>query len=233
MATPSFSDLYPERRGGKVSPSVFQRATGAGHPHSIKTLCERNVTWSIENMPMVKTMISALKASGCAIDLSRNISCEMCLAGKNIENAGGFDPALNQVFICANNADSVGHVHGALVRNLIQMFDACVNKYDFQNAEHLACTEIRKANLANCGYMVYMQQPWASVRWKKAHAECVRNTAVDYMIKTKFVKPDIAKEAVDKVFDKCYKDLEPIGRRALNTEDIERANNEKFLFGYH
>ena len=63
MATPSFSDLYPERRGGKVSPSVFQRATGAGHPHSIKTLCERNVTWSIENMPMVKTMISALKVN--------------------------------------------------------------------------------------------------------------------------------------------------------------------------
>ena len=113
------------------------------------------------------------------------------------------------------------------------MFDACVNKYDFQNAEHLACTEVRKANLANCGYMVHMQQPWSSVKWKKHHAECVRNTAVDYMVKTKFVKADIASEAVDKVFDKCYKDLEPIGRRAINKDDIERANNEKFLFGYH
>ena len=138
-----------------------------------------------------------------------------------------------QVFICANNADSTGLVHGALVRNLIQMFDACVNKYDFQNAEHLACTEIRKANLANCGYLVYLQNPWASFKWKKAHEECVRNTAVDYMIKTKFVKPDIAKSAVDKVFDKCYKDLEPVGRRAMDGEDLERADNEKFLFGYH
>ena len=173
----------------------------------------------------------------------------MCQPGKNIEHAGGYDAALNQVlrtnntgvkkklfyqvFICANNADNTGHVHGALVRNLIQMFDACVNKYDFQNAEHLACTEVRKANLANCGYLVHMQQPWASVRWQNAHAECVRNTAVDYMIKTKFVKPEIAEKAVDKVFDKCYQDLEPIGRRAINREDIERANNEKFLFGYH
>ena len=61
MAAPSYSDLYPERRGGKVSPSVFQKATGAGHPHSIKVQCERAVTWNLENMPMVKTLVSALK----------------------------------------------------------------------------------------------------------------------------------------------------------------------------
>ena len=137
-----------------------------------------------------------------------------------------------QLFVCANNATNQGLVHGALVRNLIQMFDVCVNKYDFQNAEHLACTEIRKANLANCGYLVYQQQKWAGLKWKKAHRECVRNTAVDYMIKTKFVKEDIAKAAVDKVFDKCYKDLEPIGRRPIDGDDISRANSEKYLFGY-
>jgi len=229
----SYTDLYPERRGGKISPTIVQRATGSGHPESMKVRCERDVVWNMENMPMVKNMVSALKASGCPVDITRDIQCEMCQPGKNIEHAGGYDAALNQVFICANNADNTGHVHGALVRNLIQMFDACVNKYDFQNAEHLACTEVRKANLANCGYLVHMQQPWASVRWQNAHAECVRNTAVDYMIKTKFVKPEIAEKAVDKVFDKCYQDLEPIGRRAINREDIERANNEKFLFGYH
>ena len=113
------------------------------------------------------------------------------------------------------------------------MFDNCVNKYDSSNAEHLACTEIRKANLANCGYMVYLQQRWASVKWEKAHAECVKNTAIDYMINTKFVKSEVAKAAVNKVFDKCYKDLEPIGRRPINSEDIDRANRERFLFGYH
>ena len=112
------------------------------------------------------------------------------------------------------------------------MFDVCVNKYDFQNAEHLACTEIRKANLANCGYMVFMQQKWASFSWKKAHAACVRNTAIDYLVNTKFVKEDVAKAAVDKVFPKCYNDLEPIGRRAMDGDDIARANNEKYLFGY-
>ena len=123
-------------------------------------------------------------------------------------------------------------MHGALVRNLIQMFDVCVNHYDVTNAEHLACTEVRKANLANCGWLVHMQQPWAKLSWKQAHAECVRRTAVDYLIRTKFVKEKFAVAAVDKVFDRCYQDLEPIGRRSIDAFDIKRACDEKFLFGY-
>ena len=243
----SYNDLYPERRGGHVNPSVLQRATGAGHPASLKVSCERECVWNMEQMPMVQHMISALRTAGCPVDISRHVSCDMCQTGTNIEHAGGYDPATNQViikilgttmitylqvFVCSNNATNTGLVHGALVRNLIQMFDVCVNKYDFYNAEHLACTEIRKANLANCGYLVYMQQKWASFNWKKAHAQCVKNTAVDYLVSTKFVKEDVAKAAVDKVFDKCYNDLEPIGRRSIDADDIARANSEKYIFGY-
>ena len=59
----SYADLYPERRGGHVNPSVFQRATGSGHPNSLKIKCDRNIVWNIENMPMVQTMVSALKVN--------------------------------------------------------------------------------------------------------------------------------------------------------------------------
>ena len=57
----SYSDLYPERRGGKVSPTIVQAATGVGHPQSMKVRCEKDVVDCIENMPMVQNMISALK----------------------------------------------------------------------------------------------------------------------------------------------------------------------------
>merc|ERR1719369_1223366 len=46
---------------------------------------------------MVQNMVSALKASGCPVDITRDIQCEMCQPGKNIEHAGGYDAALNQV----------------------------------------------------------------------------------------------------------------------------------------
>ena len=93
----SYSDLYPERRGHEVSPSVLQRATGAGHPHSLKTQCERNVAHCVLNMPMVQHMLSALERAGCPVDLARHVSCDMCQEGRGIEHAGGYDPALNQV----------------------------------------------------------------------------------------------------------------------------------------
>lgn len=33
------------------------------------------------------------------------------------------------------------------------MFDYCNNNLDFKNIEHLACTEIRAANLAHCSFL--------------------------------------------------------------------------------
>lgn len=42
-----------------------------------------------------------------------------------------------------------------------------------------------------------------------------------------------AREAVEKVFDRCYADLEPIGRRVKGKpKDFELAYAEAFLMGY-
>ena len=93
----SYNDLYPERRGTEVNPNVLQRATGQGHPRSLKTACDRDVVYNVSNMPMVQHMLSALRTAGCEVDLTRHVACDMCMAGKKIEHAGGYDPALNQV----------------------------------------------------------------------------------------------------------------------------------------
>ena len=53
----------------------------------------------------------AVKASGCPVDLSRHIQCDMCQSGKNIEHAGGFDAVLNQVIL-------VMYVSGSIIRYL-------------------------------------------------------------------------------------------------------------------
>lgn len=41
-----------------------------------------------------------------------------------------------------------------------------------------------------------------------------------------------AYRVVDLVFDKCYNDLEPFGRRVLNESDCERAYKDRKKFGY-
>jgi len=228
----SFTDLYPERRGGVVSPTAMQRATGYGNPQHLRTACEQNLLKNIQEMPMVKTLLSALQSSGCPVDLTRHLSCEMCQPGQEVQHAGGYDPALNQVFICSNNATSRGAVHGALVRNLIHMFDTCVNRYEPNSPRHLACTEVRKANLANCQFLSAMSRQDASFGVSGQQAACVRSVAVESLVKTQFLREEVASRVVDEVFDSCYADMEPIGRRAKNTDDLQKANEEKFLFGY-
>ena len=50
----------------------------------------------------------------------------------------------------------------------------------------------------------------------------------------KKVSEQEARSVIDKVFDKCYKDLEPFGRiprRASN--DYLKAYQERFVYGYH
>lgn len=51
------------------------------------------------------------------------------------------------------------------------------------------------------------------------------------------VKPNMTDEealkVVDRVFDKCYNDLEPVGRRLRRgSTDMERAYRERFHYGY-
>ena len=42
-----------------------------------------------------------------------------------------------------------------------------------------------------------------------------------------------AVDVVNKVFNKCYNDLEPIGRiPRRNSDDYERAYRERFAYGY-
>ena len=84
------------------------------------------------------------------------------------------------------------------------MFDKCSRKTDPNNIEHLACTEIRKYNLGHCNLKKALVQ-YRSMN--NSHSDCVRNLAIDSLIRLRFVPEDKAIEAVDKVFGKCYNDL--------------------------
>ena len=222
----NFPIVLPQRKF-----STFETLTGQGKSFSLREICQKNVI-SCLDMPLIKLMVSALEASGCKIDPTRHFACDICKPGRDIQNFGGYDEELNQVFFCADNATSSGLVHGVLLRNLIHMFDVCTKKVDFQNVDHLACMEVRKANLANCNYALYLARTDAHFAVKKQHQICVENTAVDFLVKTKFVDQKLAEEAVKRVFPKCYTDLEPIGRRSKHIYDMKQAEREKYLFGY-
>lgn len=224
-------DLYPERKGEKYKPSwtnIFFKGQGREDYDKIK--CERNVYKCIKNSLIVKLMMGALKSSGCEIDIRRHIACEYC----DPVVTGGYDPILNQIVICQNTVKKEGIVQGILAHEMIHMFDYCNNKVDFKNIDHLACTEIRAANLTHCSFFSACTQGDASLfRIKKAHEACVKSKAMFSIINVRSVTKEQAMEAINRVFPKCYNDLEPIGRRIRrNSTDMQRAYFEGSLYGY-
>lgn len=195
-----------------------------------KIKCEQNVYQCVKESPIVKLMMGALRSSGCPIDIRRHISCEVC----DISVSGGYDPETNQIVVCQNTARTKGTIQGILTHEMIHMFDFCRNNLDFKNIDHLACTEIRAANLTHCSFMSAWSQGDANFfNIKEAHQNCVKTKALYSVLAVRKVSKVEGVDAIERVFSKCYNDLEPIGRRIRrNSPDMYRAYAEASLYGY-
>ncbi|XP_065215877.1 mitochondrial inner membrane protease ATP23 homolog [Planococcus citri] len=227
-------DLFPQRRGDNNTKVKFNPGnvifnylpTSRGH----RRRCEENVYQSFKKSPVLKILVSALERNGCPVDFSRHISCEHC----DPTVTGGYDPIQNQIVVCQNMCTGQPTVHMVLFHELIHMYDNCVAEIDFQNIEHLACTEIRAANLTYCNYLsAFMNGFIVRSTIKGAQRECVKKRAIDSVIAVRPVTLEEAEAAVNKVFKKCYNDTEPIGRRLRpRGRDEDLAYSEAFLLGY-
>ncbi|XP_035436499.1 mitochondrial inner membrane protease ATP23 homolog [Spodoptera frugiperda] len=223
-------DLYPERRG-TFTPKLSNILIGKEGKENIdKFKCEQHVYECVKNSSIVKVMMAALKSSGCPIDIRRHISCEIC----DYSVSGGYDPELNQIVVCQNVSTRQGMVQGVLAHEMIHMFDYCRNQLDFKNMEHLACTEIRAANLTHCSFASAWSQgdaSWGKI--KKAHQDCVKTKALYSVLAVRQIGMKEAVDIIEKVFPKCYEDLEPIGRRIRrNSDDMLKAFKEAAYYGY-
>ncbi len=61
--------------------------------------------------------------------------------------------------------------------------------------------------------------------------ECVRARAALSLQTVRNVSEEEAIRVVDSVFERCYNDLEPFGRRVHGREDCERAYQDRHHFG--
>ena len=63
--------------------------------------------------------------------------------------------------------------------------------------------------------------------------DCVRNKAIMSVLMVREMTREEAGSVVDRVFDRCYNDLEPLGRRPRGApREMEKARSEAYLYGY-
>lgn len=179
--------------------------------------CQVMLQFAMETSPYAKLLLSALKNSGCQVLKGRHLSCEEC--DKKV--SGGFDAEASQIVLCQNNIHNQAHMNQVLTHELVHAFDHCRAKVDwFNNYRHLACSEIRAANLS--GECAFKNQMF-KFQVKKHHQECVRAHALQSMLNVRKITRKDAEEIVDEVFDSCFNDHEPFGRIPHGKKDARFA----------
>ncbi|PRP86423.1 mitochondrial inner membrane protease [Planoprotostelium fungivorum] len=169
--------------------------------------CETSLKTSITDQ-RVHTILDAISRSGCYIppDFVKCAPCNTNATAAVFSNQKG-------VTICENNIFGRRDlVDRAVAHELIHAFDYCRANMQMSNCAHLACSEIRAANLSgDCHYSVEIQRhPLNIFKLKNQHNECVRRRAI-LSLKSNPLCGEDAEQAVDSVWRSCVNDYSPFG----------------------
>ncbi|XP_028255051.1 mitochondrial inner membrane protease ATP23 homolog isoform X1 [Parambassis ranga] len=207
-------DLFPERNQGEYKKSVFTKTF-----FTFQHKCQAMLHFAMETSPYAKLLLGAMKNSGCKVFKERHFSCEDCSGTVS----GGFDAASSQIVLCQNNIHQQSHMNRVVTHELIHSFDHCRAHVDwFNNLRHLACSEIRAANLSgDCSFINEVSR--LNFGLKEHHQECVRGRALRSILAVRKISREEAEKIVDEVFDSCFNDHAPFGRIPHSKEDAKFA----------
>lgn len=132
--------------------------------------------------------------------------------------------AVFKVVLCENNV-APPQIREVMLHETFHAYDYCRAKIDDSDCNHIACTEvnsetsmklganqffkIRANNLSGqCAWSNEIKRGHYAIR--RQHRECVKRRAMLTLESIPHCRGK-SKEAVDRVFDRCYADKEPFG----------------------
>ncbi|XP_045144942.1 mitochondrial inner membrane protease ATP23 homolog [Echinops telfairi] len=138
----------------------------------------------------------------------------------------GASERFSKIVLCQNNIRNQAHMNRVVTHELIHAFDHCRAHVDwFTNVRHLACSEIRAANLSgDCSLINEIFRLHFGL--KQHHQTCVRDRAILSILAVRNVSREVAQKAVDEVFESCFNDLEPFGRIPHSKTDAQYAHRD-------
>ena len=224
-----FPERFEDSEPGKFGYKLMNMLDGF-RIHKERMNCERKVAYIFQQSDELKLLAGAMKKYGCNFNLLRHVVCETC---NNCH--GGFDPDTKQIIVCQNRNLSDNRVMSTIMHEMVHMFDYCRVKFDFDNIDHVACSEIRAANLTYCSILDRIMHGGPGIfNFKNTHQYCVKDIAFQSI---KAYSPDTPDEdlwkVIYKVFPQCYNDLEPFGRRPTSgVRELKHSYRERYHYGY-
>uniref|UniRef100_A0A8C5CHU8 Mitochondrial inner membrane protease ATP23 n=2 Tax=Gadus morhua TaxID=8049 RepID=A0A8C5CHU8_GADMO len=207
-------NLFPDRNTAKSKKAFITQSL-----FTFNHKCQVMLQFAMETSPYAKLLLSAMKSSGCTVYKDRHFSCEDCDGSVS----GGFDANSSQIVLCQNNIHQQAHMNRVVTHELIHAFDHCRAHVDwFNNYRHLACSEIRAANLSgDCSFSSEINR--FNFGLKNHRQECVRGRALRSILAVRKISHEEAGKIVDEVFDSCFNDTAPFGRIPHTNKDAKFA----------
>mmetsp|Transcript_31314 Transcript_31314/g.82076 ORF Transcript_31314/g.82076 Transcript_31314/m.82076 type:complete len:218 (-) Transcript_31314:40-693(-) len=200
---PAAAAAPPSRAAAAVS---MERAAATAPTDAHKTCLEHRER-ACGKSAFVMFMLQHLERIGCPVEVDKHIVCEPCPQHMPIN--GVFDDGRNEIVLCENNLISERTTADVLTHELIHAYDKCRAKVDFKNPEHLACTEIRAANLSGDCFLWKEFFNRFNFNFQGGHKKCVRRRAARSIVAVTNDDYDAAYAAIDRVWDTCFNDTEP------------------------
>ncbi|RKP04153.1 hypothetical protein CXG81DRAFT_8670 [Caulochytrium protostelioides] len=170
--------------------------------------CERWKARLLQSSPIVRFMRDELARAGCPFPPGL-FRCQPCDAGAPAAIAGGFVPTQG-IVLCQETLVNRDHMEDTMAHELIHAFDQCTTRVDWSQCAHLACSEIRAANLSgDCKFGRELKRGnWALAA--KHHQACVKRRAILSLQNAKnCAEGHVAEEAVRHVWPHCFPDTAP------------------------
>lgn len=120
-----------------------------------------------------------------------------------------------KIQICSDNVEkyrlSSDQVSRTVLHEMIHAYDDCRVEFDETNCSHIACTEIRAALLSgDCDFVTELQRRNFGI--KRQGEKCVRRRA-ELSVGAHAHCAANAKQAVEDVFEHCFKDYAPFTKK--------------------
>uniref|UniRef100_A0A1I8HFU2 Mitochondrial inner membrane protease ATP23 homolog n=1 Tax=Macrostomum lignano TaxID=282301 RepID=A0A1I8HFU2_9PLAT len=224
--------VFPKRDPGAdyKAPARFIGFRAWRHNRCLKNVLDCSMT-----DPFIRYLIVAIRSRGCSFTLSRNVSCERC----RFSFSGGYDPMRKQVAVCENEFWAKPGICSVLRHELIHAFDDCravmfkgadeEAKEPNESLDRLACTEIRAASLNHCMLGAAKMEGYTGMfNYAGQHQHCVKSKALMSVLAARQISRPEGEAAIERVFDRCYADLEPFGRIPASLKSF-RSDCDRFI----
>jgi len=117
--------------------------------NSALSKCMRMAEYARTNSPRVSHLLKKISAAGCTLGSPEPIVCEDVFDGARV--AGAYDHSRRLVVMNPSTPESFmnqGEWTRAVAHELVHAYDSCRAKVDPDDCRHVACTEVRAANLS-------------------------------------------------------------------------------------